>query len=171
MPTAGEARLKSKSLNKTSKDGASIRGKATAVKSSTNKIGEVKRKTVPRPNSGKSSIPVPVKRGAKGKENADPKVDPTVQSKNTFSKVKQAPDFRKVKQAPDFRKVHRKWQDQLSKGKAVSKKKNTTVEPFRLAENSQKTDKKSYAYNSDDDDDNDSEDDDFEIDSTALKEF
>ena len=43
------------------------------------------------------------------------------------------------------------------------------VEPFRLAENSQKTDKKSYAYNSDDDDDNDSEDDDFEIDSTALK--
>ncbi|XP_078378617.1 uncharacterized protein LOC144661687 isoform X2 [Oculina patagonica] len=164
MPTAGEARLKSKSLKKTSKDGASLKGKATSIKPSTSKVREAKRKTVSHAtlNSGKSSIPVLQKKGAKGKENTDPKVDPLTQINNKSSKVKQA---------PDFRKLHRKWEDQLSKGKAVSKKKNTTVEPFKLAENNKPSQKfkRPYAYNSEEEEENVSDDDDFEIDSTALK--
>lgn len=161
MPTAGEARLKSQSSKKTAKDAASHKGNTKAVKPrSTNTAEALKsKKTTSKPTSGKSSIPVPVKRGVKGKENADPAI-----KKST-----------KVKKAPDFSKLHQKWENQFSKGKAVTKRKNTRFKPFDLAVSGQQTQKskKPYAYNSEDEQDAvaDSDNDDFEIDSTALKEI
>ncbi|XP_020614821.1 uncharacterized protein LOC110052974 [Orbicella faveolata] len=101
MPTAGEARLKSKSIKKTSGDGTSCKGKATRNKASASKIREVKKRTLSHPNSAKSSIPVPVKKEAKGKENADPNI-------NVHPGTKINKKASKVKQAPDFRKLHRK---------------------------------------------------------------
>ncbi|XP_046847138.1 uncharacterized protein LOC124440760 [Xenia sp. Carnegie-2017] len=37
-----------------------------------------------------------------------------------------------VKAAPDFEKLHKKWQTKLAKGKAVTKRANTKIEPFKL---------------------------------------
>lgn len=156
MPTAGEARLKQKPANKSSKDGISVKARSSSTKSRV----DAKRKVGSHPPFTKSSIPVPAK---KGKENEDPNAAPD--RKNTKKTAK-------PKKAPDFLKLHTKWEYQLAKGKAVSKKKNTTVEAFRLTENSRPSHnfKRSYAYNSEDEGDAVSdEDDDFKIDSTALK--
>lgn len=156
MPTAGEARLKQKPANKSSKDGISVKARSSSTKSRV----DAKRKVGSHPPFTKSSIPVPAK---KGKENEDPNAAPA--RKNTKKTAK-------PKKAPDFLRLHTKWEYQLAKGKAVSKKKNTTVEAFRLTENSRPSHnvKRSYAYNSEDEGDAVSdEDDDFKIDSTALK--
>ncbi|PFX26749.1 uncharacterized protein LOC111328544 isoform X2 [Stylophora pistillata] len=167
MPTAGEATLKSQSLKKTAKDAASSKGNKKAIKPRSANTGEAKKgtKTTSKRTSGKSSIPVPVKRGLRGKENADPNVDP----------VKPIKKSTKVKKAPDFRKLHQKWENQFSKGKAVAKRKNTRFEPFDLAIGSQQghRSEKPFIYNSGDEQDPDAkdEDEDFKIDSTALKEI
>lgn len=156
MPTAGEARLKEKSVKKTSKDGISVKAKTSSSKSHL----DAKRRVASCSISKKSSIPIPVK---KGKENEDP---------NIVRTGKDAKKTTKVKKAPDFSKLHRKWEDQLAKGKAVSKKKNTTVEAFELTKNRHlsQTLKRPYAYNSEDEEDAVANwDEHFEIDSTALK--
>ncbi|XP_068671354.1 uncharacterized protein [Montipora foliosa] len=156
MPTAGEARLKEKSVKKTSKDGISVKAKTSSSKSHL----DAKRRVASCSISSKSSIPIPVK---KGKENKDP---------NIVRTGKDAKKTTKVKKAPDFSKLHRKWEDQLAKGKAVSKKKNTTVEAFELTKNRHPspTLQKPYAYNSEDEEDAVTNwDENFEIDSTALE--
>ncbi|EDO35726.1 predicted protein [Nematostella vectensis] len=111
MPTSGEARLV--------RNAAKNRKERVPVATKVSKF--------------RSRIPRPTQQQKIGKENKEPSL------KN--NETKQRKPVSKAKPAPDFSKLHSKWDNKLQKGKAVSKKPNTKVDAFVLADKSSITSK------------------------------